>query len=202
MTVPQKIRKHRKAHSRERLITAAGKLFAEFGYDDTTLESVADMAGLHVQTLYRHFPTKDELSASLMHENLTRFETFFHARECDALGAWRDWVERTARAGVRHQGVPRHHAWWGAPTVSTKLLEYWDRYQIVLAQGIAEDMGVDIATDMRPILIACMLWGGNHQAHVAWTKAGRRDGDSYVAALLRVVDTVREQFPDLLASAS
>ena len=102
MTVPQKIRKHRKAHSRERLITAAGKLFAEFGYDDTTLESVADMAGLHVQTLYRHFPTKDELSASLMHENLTKFETFFHARECDALGAWRDWVERTARAGVRH----------------------------------------------------------------------------------------------------
>lgn len=202
MTVPQKIRRQRKADSRERLLTAAGKLFTEFGYDETTLESVADMAGLHVQTLYRHFPTKDELSAALMHENLTRFETFFHARQCDALGAWRDWIERTTRAIVR-QGVPRQqHAWWGAPTVSTKLLEYWDRYQVVLAQGIAEDMGVDVATDMRPMLIACMLWGGNHQAHVAWMKAGRRDGDSYVAALLQVVDTVREQFPDLLTSAS
>jgi AcrR family transcriptional regulator len=202
MTVPQKIRRQRKADSRERLLTAAGKLFAEFGYDDTTLESVADMAGLHVQTLYRHFPTKDELSASLMYENLMRFETFFHARQCDALGTWRDWIERTTRAIVRQGGPRPQHVLWAAPTVSTKLLEYWDRYQVVLAQGIAEDVGVDVATDMRPILIACMLWGGNHQAHVTWLKSGRRDGDSYVAALLRVVDTVRDLFPDLLTSAN
>ena len=201
MTVANLTRRQRKADSRERLLKGARELFNEFGYDNTTLESIAERAGLHVQTLYRHFPTKDDLSAALMQESVTSFEAFFTVREGDAIAAWRGWVEENARAKLR-QGLPKQHSMWGVPTVSTKLLESWDRYQAVLAQGIAEDLGVDVATDLRPTLIACMLWGGNHQAHVAWTKSGSRDGDSYVAALLRVVDTVREQFVPLIAAVA
>ena len=95
-----------KAHSRARLIDAAAELFGEVGYNATTLDSVADRAGLHVQTLYRHFPSKPDLATGLWQRSLETFETFFRERDGDAIGAWRDWVELNAR----RMSARRHRA--------------------------------------------------------------------------------------------
>lgn len=51
-------------------MVAAIDLFASKGYEETTLESIAKKAGLHVQTLYRHFPTKSDLAAAILHDHL------------------------------------------------------------------------------------------------------------------------------------
>ncbi|MYE83107.1 MAG: helix-turn-helix transcriptional regulator, partial [Gammaproteobacteria bacterium] len=59
------LRERRKRRTRAALIEAAVDLFSTKGYDDTTLEEVADQAGLHVQTLYRHFPSKPELAVAV-----------------------------------------------------------------------------------------------------------------------------------------
>ena len=43
---------------KERLLDVSYRLFQRYGFEDTTLESIAEEAGLHVQTLYRHFPKR------------------------------------------------------------------------------------------------------------------------------------------------
>jgi AcrR family transcriptional regulator len=47
--------------ARERLETAALDLFAENGYEDTTVAQIADRAGLNRATFFRHFADKREV---------------------------------------------------------------------------------------------------------------------------------------------
>src|ERR1039458_4239213 len=47
--------------ARERLVRAALDLFTEQGYDATTVNEIADRAGLTKTTFFRHFPDKREV---------------------------------------------------------------------------------------------------------------------------------------------
>ncbi|WP_370933073.1 TetR/AcrR family transcriptional regulator [Amycolatopsis sp. cg13] len=47
--------------ARERLVVAAVDLFAEQGYDATTVAQIAERAGVTKSTFFRHFPDKREL---------------------------------------------------------------------------------------------------------------------------------------------
>lgn len=49
------------AQTRERLMAAAARLFAEQGYDGTGVEAIAREAGITVPGMYKHFPTKAAL---------------------------------------------------------------------------------------------------------------------------------------------
>jgi AcrR family transcriptional regulator len=50
--------------ARERLVVAAVELFAEQGYDATTVTQIAERAGVTKSTLFRHFPDKREILAA------------------------------------------------------------------------------------------------------------------------------------------
>lgn len=54
-------RSGRGAATRERLMSAAARLFAEQGYDGTGVEAIAREAGITVPGMYRHFPNKAAL---------------------------------------------------------------------------------------------------------------------------------------------
>src|ERR1051325_4765243 len=54
-------RREKAAATRRRMLDAAYELFCRDGYRATTMEAIADRAGVAVQTLYFTFHTKDEL---------------------------------------------------------------------------------------------------------------------------------------------
>ena len=63
MTTRYPLRTKRKAATKKKIVQAAQGIFYRKGYDATTLEEIADAAGVHVQTLYRHFPNKQTLAS-------------------------------------------------------------------------------------------------------------------------------------------
>ena len=68
--------------NREAVLTAASRLFAEEGVE-AQMPDIAKLAGVGVGTVYRHFPTKDDLIAAIVGE---RFELLAEkARECLAM---------------------------------------------------------------------------------------------------------------------
>jgi AcrR family transcriptional regulator len=62
------------ARNRAAILTAASEAFAEHGPKATT-EQVAQQAGVAVGTVFRHFPTKDDLLVAIMKESLERLTT-------------------------------------------------------------------------------------------------------------------------------
>ena len=57
--------------NRQRIVVAARDLVAREG-PDVTMEALARRAGVAVGTLYRHFPTKNDLVAAVVEESLAR----------------------------------------------------------------------------------------------------------------------------------
>jgi AcrR family transcriptional regulator len=97
----------RQTSPRERIIAAACDLFYRQGIRAVGVEAVAEAAGTNKMTLYRHFPSKDELVAECLRE---------FAKKADA--RWKD-LERAhpeprARLHAWLEGVAEHIAASGA----------------------------------------------------------------------------------------
>ena len=59
-------RERQKEVRERRILRAAERLFARRGYAETSIEEVADRAGLAVGTIYNYFPSKAEMLAAIL----------------------------------------------------------------------------------------------------------------------------------------
>lgn len=185
-------REKKKKITRDTIKEAALHLFAEKGYEDTTLGNIAEAADLHLQTLYRHFASKSELAASIDQDFFLHFQDAFAERTENTLVFWRQWVELSCKE-ILKSGAKYRRAivkLLSAPDLRTTYLDTWFEYQKLLATGIAQDMGVSKEQDPRPFLIASTLWAGHLFALRRWVESnGKRD---LLADCLEVVDTTME----------
>ena len=115
---PKKRVRPTRAATRERLLRAAGTVFAERGYDRASLDDVAVAAGLTKGAVYSSFASKDELFYALMRERI---------RERVEL------VTRAARDQASVQDITRDAAGGLAALISSQaewhllFIEFWAR---------------------------------------------------------------------------
>lgn len=72
---PAGLRELKKAQTRQAIVEASERLFAERGFEATTIEDIAAAAQVTKKTVFNHFPTKEDLaldrSDDYLHELLT-----------------------------------------------------------------------------------------------------------------------------------
>ena len=61
-----KVRAEASEETGQRILEAAQQLFGEPLYDQVSLQAVADRAGVGVQTVIRHFTSKEQLFAAVV----------------------------------------------------------------------------------------------------------------------------------------
>jgi AcrR family transcriptional regulator len=73
--LPERQEKRRKKHKdgRTRILQAALAEFSERGYHASTIDSIADRAGIAKGTVYRYFKTKEALFLALKEDTMTEF---------------------------------------------------------------------------------------------------------------------------------
>ena len=106
--------------TRERIVSAAIKLFYSEGIRSVSLDAVAAKAGVTKRTLYYHFESKDELVAA-----------YLEARDQPNLALFKSWFAETPGGlGDKVQGIffhlarsARHPKWkgWGFLRTSVEL---------------------------------------------------------------------------------
>lgn len=198
MTIQYPKREQRKQASRAALVQAAIELFGKRGLEDTKLEDVAERAGLHVQTLYRHFSNKRELVTAVDQHYLARFQEACAKRTRDTLHFWRGWTGRSARNIMSNSTRYKKaiHNLYALPEFPTPYLRIWHEYENTLAESVAQDMRVNPSDDPLPVLIACMLWGGTNHVFRTWLADG--GSADLEAQTLAIVDAVIDQYGHLL----
>jgi AcrR family transcriptional regulator len=94
--------------NRVRLLETAHALFAERG-TDASLEEVARRAGVAIGTLYRHFPTRDDLLVGLCERSLLELADEADARLVAPVtaDAVLGWLRLFARHSGTYRGLPR-----------------------------------------------------------------------------------------------
>lgn len=195
------LREKRKAATRRNLIKSAQALFASQGYEKTTLEAVAEHAGLHVQTLYRHFSNKLELATAGDEDWLELFRRAIEdpQRAENTFKFWREWIRRATTEVTKNDGGQQYREFllhlYGPPTISSHIIRISQQYQDLLTTSLAKDFGEHVDTLATPRLVAIMLWGAN--AHVLRLHATQKNYD-LMAGAVDAVDSVEKLFSHLL----
>ena len=167
-----------KARTRQRIESAARRLFVELGYNDATMAAIADAADVHVTTLFTHFASKQDMMTAIAATAGERFEAAVatqRAAGVPVLGFWRNEVLQAATAYERDKAGQLKLG--RALSAHPELLPAWIALQLrlitLMTDYIAADMQVDARADRRPRMAAAMLVAGGVMAFETWLASGQ-----------------------------
>jgi AcrR family transcriptional regulator len=189
------LRAHRRAETQRTIQAHAVRLFTERGYDATTVTDVAEAAGVSPMTVYRHFPTKEDLVLVDQHGPLV-------AERIVASATVRPLVRRVGRALIESATTLTGGGPVGDPTANEQFLLARLRLMIstpalrakhldnhyALQQAIVDALGDDAADPdaaFRAQAAAGACLAALHTALVRWAEDdGRSDLPDVIAKAL------------------
>ena len=157
------IRARKTDRTRRAIAEAALKAFQAKGYDATTLEDVADAAGVHKRTLLRYFNTKPHLVLDARYKALEEFRGDLAARGGEpVLTVWEDhlvrWAQKVVERGARANiGVIAATE----PTVRQALLAIEAEYSALLFDALWRDSNHNPDKEVLCQVTASALVGAN-----------------------------------------
>jgi AcrR family transcriptional regulator len=196
-------RERKKQRTREALVDAAFRLFQEKGFDATTVEEIADEVDVSSRTFFRYFASKEDVVLTFQEEQFVTMLEALSSRPAaePVLTALRNAAVSVIRAcedgqygfdpdrfGCIQQMME------SSPAVFGRSLEHGQKKQSEITRIIAERMGVDPATDLRPHVMAGLANCAFHSAFEVLA-AGVAKTDRFS----EVVDEVFEIMEDGLA---
>jgi len=108
---------------REQLVAEAIKLFGQRGYDSTTLDAVAEAAGVRKQSLLYYFPTKEDLFQACVDDLSGRVARILESalegieEADDAIRSVIHAIFKLAQDSPEFPGFMREASWRGADVV-------------------------------------------------------------------------------------
>jgi AcrR family transcriptional regulator len=72
---------------KEKLFQTAARLFFQHGYRAVGVDTIAAESGIGKMTLYRHFPSKDDLIAAYLRDSVRNFWRYFEENTREARSA-------------------------------------------------------------------------------------------------------------------
>jgi AcrR family transcriptional regulator len=150
------LRERKKQQTRERIARVALELFAERGYDQTTLAEIADAADVSTRTIFAYFHSKEDILFCDEPAFLEQLEQTLEQRPPGAttIDALRDFLAST--------GPPAEHERLRKQVVASdeelRLGERarFARVEQVIAESIAKDLDAGPG-DIRPALVAASM---------------------------------------------
>jgi AcrR family transcriptional regulator len=154
------LRERKKAHTREAIQGAAVELFCTHGFDATTMDAVAEHANVSVRTVFRYFPTKEDLVFADVEGNLADFRELLDARPATepVMDGLRAAVEVLAgRMETGHEDVRLAPLLRDEPALRQRYLAVLDGVEETVADWARTRLHAGPA-DLRPgLLAACMV---------------------------------------------
>jgi TetR/AcrR family transcriptional repressor of mexJK operon len=92
---------------RSAIVHAARKLFLEGGYAKTSMDGIADAAGVGIKTVYRHFENKDDLFSAVMRAacDPSAFDELSGEEQGRAKEAEQPWFSKPPRTALVMAGI-------------------------------------------------------------------------------------------------
>lgn len=182
------LRDRKKARTRRAIADAALRLFTEHGYDAVTVADIAAEADVGTRTLHRYYASKDELLFAEDDDHRTELARLLADRPADespdttmaaVIGPLVDrFANRLTEARARDALIA------GNATLQARELAKRNAVESLVAEHLARRMGVQVGSDVRPLLwakvgMACFFagydtWlhaGGNLGTHIATARA-------------------------------
>jgi AcrR family transcriptional regulator len=180
------LRERKKVHVRTTIQREALRLFSEHGFDATTVEQIADAAGISTATFYRYFTSKEDSVVTDEYDPI--FVESFMERPSDepmieAVRAVMTGVVVHYSVRDRDLLVLRHELQRKTPALAAAVFEETERSQQMFAALMARHVRRPV--DDIDVRIACgALTGALHEVFAAWLGQGAKGGEKQLRELL------------------
>jgi AcrR family transcriptional regulator len=150
------LRERKKQQTRDRIARVALQLFAERGYDETTLAEIAEAADVSPRTIFAYYDSKEDILFCEERVFLDDLKRKLDKRPpgtttVDAIRDFLSSIEPPAeRAKLRKQIVIAN------PALQAKMRGSHLELEPLLAESIAKDLGAE-PDDIRPLLVAASM---------------------------------------------
>jgi AcrR family transcriptional regulator len=147
------LRERKKQQTRDTIARVALELFAERGYDETTLAEIAEAADVSPRTIFAYFDSKEEIlfcESSLQLEGLKQ-ALAQRPEGSTTIDALRDLL--SSMPPPDELATLRKRVIRDSPVLNLKLRARVAELEPVLAESFAKDLGSD-PDDIRAVLIA------------------------------------------------
>jgi AcrR family transcriptional regulator len=151
------LRERKKQQTREAIHRAAMRLFAERGFDATTIADIAAAADVAPRTFFSYFESKEEVVFADFETLFADFDRALRERPSGttALDAVRTWIAKAAPEYAADRDRDRLEARLirESPAVAACDLQHTRRFELRLAEAVADDLG-EPGDALRPRLVA------------------------------------------------
>lgn len=168
------LRERKKIKTREAIRAATYALVEEQGYEATTVEQIADRAEVSPSTVFRYFPTKEDIVLTDEYDPVLLEELRARPANEPLADSLRHVVREALVAAAQDEPeVTRLRARLGAevPAVRSRMLESMSTTGRMLCQAIAERTGLDPAA-LEVRVRAMSLVGGIMEVSMYWAENG------------------------------
>ena len=150
------LRERKKQQTRETIERVALELFAERGYDETTLAEIAEAADISPRTIFGYFQSKEDILFCEESGHIEKVEETLRQRPAGTttVDALREFI--SSMKPPDEQAMLRKQVVAASPDLQLKLRARLGQLEDVLADSFAEDLGAG-PDDIRPGLIAASM---------------------------------------------
>jgi AcrR family transcriptional regulator len=183
--------------TRDRILAAAARLFAELGFASASMPAIAEQSGITAGAIYRHFESKAELLLEVVRQALRSPPVSVRAREHGGFDA--STLPEVAASytaadlkPMRQLSLEVHAAASRDPSVERLLADYDENLTRQLREGIelAQRQGLADATldaQMSGCFYAVLIMGLNHMDTLHPSLVGDLDWRRFVAERVAVL---------------
>lgn len=142
MDAPLSRREQKKAEVREALVQSADTLFSEQGFEGTTVDQIAEKAGVSRRTFFRYFPSKEAIAFPRSEQRLEAFRSLLQERceEEGALPAVRSAVVAVGNVLIANaaEELARQKVIDASPTLLAAELEVYRAWESAIADAVIQ----------------------------------------------------------------
>ncbi|MCD9872640.1 TetR family transcriptional regulator [Streptomyces guryensis] len=173
------LRARKKQRTRDALLRTAVELFTTRGYEETTVDEIAEAVDVSQRTFFRYFAGKEEAALALQELAVLRFVEAVRERPADeapvqalrqaVLEGW-DTLHEVIEAVVPVELYLRmHRVIESTPVLLAAHLRRNEETEDTIARVLAEREGLDVDADPRPRLAVAVFGGVMRVTERQWS---------------------------------
>lgn len=173
------LRERKKERTRELLVDTANRLFLEQGFDKTTVDQIAEAAGVSQRTFFRYFPAKDDVVFSKHAERIARFKALLvehrdgQAPAATVRAALADFARDYQRQ--RREMLREWRIVTGSPLLIARDVEQDLEFEAAIVETLLGDETAGFAAERRARIIAGAIFGAVRATMQEWYSQGCRE---------------------------
>ncbi|WP_406507063.1 TetR/AcrR family transcriptional regulator [Streptomyces sp. NBC_00212] len=186
------LRERKKIKTRTAIRRATYRLIAEQGYEATTVEQIAEAAEVSPSTVFRYFPTKEDIVLTDEFDPIMLRELRSRPAGEPPLESLRAIITEAVRLSLLHdreETLQRTSLIAEIPALRARMMESVAATSRMLCEVLAERTGRE-GVDLEVRVFAMAVLGALHEAMVYW--AEHHHEDDFLDLIARTMNTLSE----------